>query len=218
VDKQRRAVAAHLEVCPMCRKEEVGIREMIGSFNSLPEETVSSDFNAKLLNRIASERFQETRSKAYKPKNAPIFGWSRAIPVVATACLVLAFVFTGGINILNDGPSQSVMVADNGNNMTNDYMTVDPTNNPNMKNVSSNGNFEVFQRHVDANWAFNKQLARTNRIKNYMNSLVGYNGNFGSSQNGLSSIIVNPEMPNVLMRLPFNQPTQTGNILVTGSH
>ncbi|HWR83643.1 MAG TPA: hypothetical protein VN285_10090 [Candidatus Deferrimicrobium sp.] len=52
--------------------------------------SVAGDFNSKLLNRIAHERFAETRTKAFLPRRAPFVLWRQAIPAfVATSLIVL---------------------------------------------------------------------------------------------------------------------------------
>ena len=157
-DKKNREVAAHLELCSDCRKEYSGMKEMVGALGKLSSETVTEDFNAKLLSRIAEERFKETRAKAYLPKSAPLFGWQKILPVVATACLVLAFVFTGGISILDNDDNGSVMVAVNnnaGDNLDDDYLTVLPNAD---RSYDLNSKNQAFAAHTKANWEFNKSL------------------------------------------------------------
>ena len=53
------------------RREEAVFESIRKASRELPEKTVSDDFNARLLDRIARERFAETRSSAYLPKAAP---------------------------------------------------------------------------------------------------------------------------------------------------
>ncbi len=197
------------------------MKEMIGALDKLSSETVTEDFNAKLLSRIAEERFKETRAKAYLPKSAPLFGWQKIVPVVATACLVLAFVLTGGISILDNDDNGSAMVAVNnnaGDNLDDDYLTVLPNADRSYDLDSKN---QAFAAHTKANWEFNKELARANRIKGYMNSLAGYSNGFTSRNSSLSSIIVNPERTTIVMLLPFGQQrlggSTTNQIMVTGN-
>lgn len=55
----------------------------------LPEYQVSEDFNARLLDRIAQERFAEVRSEAHMPKVAPRFMPSQLVPVLGVAVLAV---------------------------------------------------------------------------------------------------------------------------------
>jgi hypothetical protein len=179
----------------------------MGAIDKLPKTEVSADFNARLLNRIAQERFKETRTKAYLPKKAPSFGWSRLVPAVAATCLVLAVVLAGGINNLFDTPEQP-QVAETG--LDDSYFTVKPGDNPNLQNA--------YVQHVNANLDFEKELARANRIKNYMNSLTSHSRNYFSMQpTRLSSIIMNPERTTVVMRLPFGQQPLSNNFTVVNN-
>ena len=70
---QSQSIAEHLSNCPECQKEEEYFNNIIAASRLLPEFKVSDDFNNQLLSRIARERFQETRNKAYLPKNPPMF-------------------------------------------------------------------------------------------------------------------------------------------------
>ncbi len=169
VDRRNRAVKAHLKVCADCRREEVLSREIEGSIGKMAEHKVSDDFNSRLLNRIAEERFEETRKKAYHPKSAPVFGWAKIIPAVTTACLMLAFVFAGGLNVLNQPNDQPVLA---GEYYDDSYLTVQPDNNPNMKQpiepateLASVPRTEIAAEHAGSGWEFKRELERATRIK-----------------------------------------------------
>jgi hypothetical protein len=72
----------------------------------MPKVTVSEDFNARLLNRIAEERFAETRTNAhFPPKRVPMVRWQRAIPAVVTAAILLIAGVFGGADYLPFGGS-----------------------------------------------------------------------------------------------------------------
>nr|MBN2277918.1 zf-HC2 domain-containing protein [candidate division Zixibacteria bacterium] len=178
--RRLRAVREHLDGCPECRREEALINEISGATAGLPRYSVSSDFNSKLLNRIARERFQETRTKAYIPKRIPLFGWAKLIPAVASITMVIALVFYGGLGGLNTPPDQGVIIADNtddGDGLDDRYKYVQPESN------------HVLNQHVNSEWAFKKQVARASRIRALMNSLASQtdfkrdNIQFATSQN-----------------------------------
>jgi len=154
-------IAEHLVRCPECRREEAIFRELGNAMGKLPENKVSVDFNNRLLNRIAAERFRETRTKAYMPKHVPIFGWGKLIPVAATVSLVLAFVFLGGMNLLHLQDGTALMTqTDRANNGLDDrYMTVQPEPG------------HALTQHVNTDWAIKKQVAKAGRIRDLMNRL-----------------------------------------------
>lgn len=168
---RQRAVVHHLDSCPECRREEQIYRELALAKDKLERPTVSSDFNTRLLNRIAEERYQETRKKAYMPKEAPAFGMRTIVSVSAMACLVLAFVFAGGLSPFMTPDKAPVMAGaetalDAG--MDDRYLTVQPSPD------------HVLAQHVDQQWEFNRQMGRATRIRNYMNQLAGSNNDFGN--------------------------------------
>lgn len=212
---KRKAVAAHLQSCTECSREESFIREMSMAGRHLRTYQTAPDFNARLLNRIAEERFKETRSKAYfPPKKAPVFSWSRAIPVAATACLVLAFVLTGGVkNLLTDEPSPlAVEEISTGSGLDDRYLTVQPQGEHALaihKRTSAGS----------GQWAFQKELARVNRIKGFVNSLASQNSFDPYAGRGGEHMIM-PVNPRVYLEiilngqpltrpLPNNQSTNT---------
>jgi len=189
------SVKEHLDRCAGCRREEAVFRELNGSLNTLPEYHVSDDFNTRLLNRIAQERFKETRSRAYLPKRVPIFGWGRLIPAMATACLVLAFVFSGGLGIL-DNQDQPPTYANNGQGgeyLDDRYKDVQPDQT------------HVLIQHSQSNWVFQKQVAKANRIRNLMNQLASQSS-FGNTAQLAGSGYNYSNRP-LIMRLPFDRRT-----------
>jgi len=93
--RHNRAVSEHLLTCAACRREEAVYRQMVEAVAEVPQMGITEDFNSRLLNRIAQERFAETRTKAYMPKPAPLFLWRRVAPVLATFCLAVFVVFSG---------------------------------------------------------------------------------------------------------------------------
>jgi len=111
------------------RREEALFKSIKKACQELPQEKVSDDFNARLLDRVARERFAETRTQAHMPKAAPAFSWWRAVPVTVTTVVVLFVAASLLVQMGQDGPIQ--IAADPGN-LDNSYLTVQPDNNPNI--------------------------------------------------------------------------------------
>jgi len=150
-EKRSRAIADHLRECPGCRSEEFAAREIDGVIARLSGPRVSSDFNARLLDKVAKERFNETRSKAYLPKRrVPVVNLTRVSAVVAAACFVFAFIFAGGI--------EKIMPTD-------DLQQIAET-------VPLNDDYETVQPQSE-HWVFKEQLQRATRIKNLMDRVSG---------------------------------------------
>ncbi len=154
--RQKLAISEHLVDCEACRKEEATYRHMANAAQEMVRHSVSEDFNACLLNRIADERFAETRTKAYLPKAAPLMLWSRVIPVVAAACLA---VLLGVSAMIPSEDDQMPMIAEE-TDLDNSYLTVQPDSNPNMT------------VNMRQNWSLNGQLARAERANRISNSLT----------------------------------------------
>ncbi|UCD16205.1 MAG: zf-HC2 domain-containing protein [Candidatus Zixiibacteriota bacterium] len=164
-EARHRAIFEHLESCPECRRMEAGFREVNGALKKIPAAQISADFNSRLLSRITDERYREVRTKAFLPKQAPVIGMRRMAPVLATFCLMLAFVLTGGIEKLLV-PDQEYMVAQQDaplNELDNRYMTVTPDAG------------RTLSQHESKHWRFDRQVARANRVRGYMNQLAGAN-------------------------------------------
>lgn len=160
------AIREHLAGCALCRREEAMMRAMFTDAKVLPGPRVSDDFNAKLLHRIAQERFTETRTRAYMPRRAPVFSWPRLIPVAAiTALAVFAVVGSGyfgdrdGITTTSGPQAQ----------LDDSYLTAQPDQNPNMA-VS-----------IGKNWSFRSQIAQAERANKLTGSLTSHAG-FASSE------------------------------------
>lgn len=150
------AVSEHLSTCSDCRREESEYRSMLEALGQVPAFGVSDDFNNKLFNRIAEERFAETRSKAYLPTRAPLLGWTRLVPAVAAACLLLVV----GVMFLAGSPeSPSPMMASGPDSGTDEYLTAQPVNNPNMT------------ASLEKDWTLNTQIARAERLSRISRSV-----------------------------------------------
>jgi len=198
-DGQRMAIGKHLESCPDCRKELAVCRDFAGLMKELPPYRVSDDFNARLLDRIAEERLRPQKTKAFLPRRIPLFGRSRLIPAVAAACLILAFVFIGGLDRMFN-PDQTDMYTAENNGTSDEWFD-------RYKDVQPVEKHDMIQ-HAGANWEFKKQVARVNRIKQLMNQVSGQN-NFASGQN--QQVLGYYSLPagSVFFRKPFDAMPST---------
>jgi hypothetical protein len=167
------AVREHLSTCASCRQELIVYRSLRDAGRVEPAYTVSDEFNQRLLNRIARERFAETRTKAYMPRPAPWLSWTRWVPATVAAVLVAVV----GLTMLTPsadrpGDANRYSGLTGGDDA---YLTVQPVNNP---NVTS---------RMKRNWSLQDQLARTarlNRVSNHLASQTGFVvfGDRGNSQ------------------------------------
>lgn len=150
-------VSDHLSSCSSCRKEEAIYYSINKAYAEIPGYKISKDFNNKLLNRIAQERFSETRTKAYLPKPAPIIAWGKALPAVVTSFLVIIVALSSFSPLLKN--KAGLATADD-NKLDDSYLTVQPINNPNLT-VSMN-----------KSWSLDKQMARAERINRISNNMT----------------------------------------------
>jgi hypothetical protein len=124
---------------------------------------LSADFNTKLLNRIAQERFVETRTKAYLPKRAPLFMWRRVVPVLATVTMAVFSIISlsgGRIDLLTADHNGSAISA----GMTDAYLSAQPVGNPNMAS------------NLRKDWSLQSQFEQTARINRISGLLTSSNG------------------------------------------
>lgn len=124
--RKKLALSEHLATCADCRREEADYHTLSEVGAEIAGLNVSADFNTKLLNRVAQERFSETRTKAHLPKNAPLVRWTVVAPTVVTACMVFAFVMVGLQPASNDFGPGMAGIGDNS------YLTAQPLDNPNL--------------------------------------------------------------------------------------
>ena len=124
-----RKVSDHLTACDHCRSEEIHYRELRSNAGTINTYKVSDGFNNRLLDRIAKERFNETRTKAYLPKAAPSIIIRRVVPILVTACLAIVIIMS---NFTGDEESQPTNYASTNGQLDDSYRTVQPVNNPNM--------------------------------------------------------------------------------------
>jgi hypothetical protein len=177
--RRKLAMSEHLLTCSACRREEDIYQQMADSSGQLASVEISDGFNTRLLNRIAQERFAETRTQAYLPKAAPLFSWKRVAPVMLTACLAMFAVISLTPNddgsspmIAADDASQTILGSDG--DLDDLYLTVQPTTNPHMT------------VNMEKNWSLDRQFARAERIREISNSIIPA-GSFGGQQYQLTS-------------------------------
>ncbi len=207
--QRRQAVREHIDACPECRQEEAVFWEIKKSMSNRPEYKVSDDFNSKLLDRIAKERFRETRTKAYLPKRAPIFGQGKLIPAFASVCLVLVFVMFGGVNFVNspDEPVMYVGEETTGTELPDDYIIALP---------EEDKVPPVIVEHAKAGWVFKQKLAKANRMRNLMNRLASRNS-FGSGYSHSPDDQLVPASQSMIMRRPTGMQTNGRTHLISGN-
>ena len=161
--RKKLAVDEHLSTCALCRKEESLYNAMFAAKSEIGSLEVSNVFNNNLLNRIANERFAETRTKAYHPQRPPLMVWSKVVPAVVSAFVVvfaLVTLFSEGIM------SNRYNYASQNNNLDDSYLTVQPTNNPNMTK----------------DWSLDNHLARVERSNRISRNMM-QSGSFPGNQN-----------------------------------
>jgi hypothetical protein len=164
-------VSDHLATCEGCRTEEQHFRELLKGGKELNAYRVSDGFNNRLLDRIAHERFAETRTRPYFPKSAPSLLIRRLAPILVTAGLVVAVVIT------NFSPNKNSQTDDFavGDVQLDDYRTVQPVDNPNMSGML----------HKD--WTLGDQLARQDRINRISRQLTfDFPFNYYNQGNGVN--------------------------------
>lgn len=217
-DGQSDAIARHLTDCASCRRELAAYRTLTAVIETvrspmdthehtdadaaevpaLREYRVSGDFNTRLLNRIADERYAEVRSKAYLPKSAPHFTFAQAAPAFAAFALV-AFV---AINSLQTFPGAEPAPANTPSftaaeevepslgaalGLSDEYMTAAPIDNPTFaagvaparsrSTGAANGASMVagadnrYRYSTPGNWRFARELKRAQRFIEISNSL-----------------------------------------------
>jgi hypothetical protein len=206
--RRQRAVKDHLNACPGCRREEAMFWEINKTIRNLPERKVSDDFDSKLLDRIAKERFKETRTKAYLPKRAPVFGQGKLIPAFVSVGLVLAFVMFGGVDFMNSGDHSLAEYANvpTSSELDNSYAIVQPGN----SYVKPEQSLAV---HSQQAWTFKQKLAQANRMRALMNRLAGQNS-FGSGYSHSPDDQLVPVSQHFILRKPIGSAQ---NRLVSGN-
>jgi hypothetical protein len=119
--------------------------------------SVSKDFNAKLLNRVANERFLETRTKAYLPKHAPHVRWKQVIPAFVTTAAFAIVTFMSFWPGTQSDASKSLRV---GLGNDDSYLTVQPS--------QSRSGVDV----LDQDWSLSEVIARAEKLSKLSNNLI----------------------------------------------
>jgi hypothetical protein len=143
----------------------------------LPGMKVSKDFNADLLNRIAEERFAETRSRAYlPPTRVPSPRWMKVAPAMAAAMLVVAV----GIGMLAPEANLLTPPAGQSTGLDNRYLTAQPVSNPNAT------------LPLPSNWSLDRELQRSQRINQIFSTMTSNHGFVRQNQfqTGLQTVSV----------------------------
>ena len=162
--RRQLAIREHLSICSDCRKEAAFYSSMSSAGKQLTGLTVTAEFNTRLLDRIGLERFKETRTRAYLPRRVPVVGWRQVVPalsVVAVLALVAVYWYLPGAGVVSQNTASS-------EDPTGDlYLTVQPTDNPNMT------------APMRKDWSLNKQLRWSDRMARISNSITDQTG-FGN--------------------------------------
>lgn len=186
--RQQAVVKDHLASCPSCRREASYYSSLRVAAQELPRKTLSEDFNNRLLNRIAQERFQETRTRAYLPHRAPRVTWRTLAPVIVTACLALVVAgnFFHGDKLFTPNAPTSMLPT----SMDDRYLTAQPGSNPNL----------AVGLHQD--WSLRQQMARAERMEQISRGLANQYGfgNLHLTSGTMTTGSVNPTMSPFFLR------------------
>lgn len=184
--RNKLAVSEHLADCSSCRVQESQVRSLTEAYQEMPSMNVSDNFNAKLLDRVARERFAETRTKAMLPRTTvPIFSWGRVAPALATVASLLIVGFMA-FSPSGNTPIQGQQRADVSGDA---WLTAQPDANPNLT-VS-----------LKPNWSLEIEMARAERIRQFSTSIApgsGFANSFGSMSN------VSSNSSRSLGRIPYS--------------
>ncbi len=170
--RRKVAVGEHLSNCADCREELQRLRAISQGMTEVERYTVSEEFNARLLNRIAQERFAETRTNAhFPPRRVPWFRWERAIPAVVTAAVVLLVAILGGAEYLPFGGGTA--------------------NGPGVVGASLTGMFDraTFEQvqPMDKDWSLRDHMAQIDRVNRLSEKVTATPMTF-TTQNGVVRI------------------------------
>lgn len=130
--RQKEAVREQLAHDETLKREALIFRQIKDGCREFEDIKPSDDFNARLLNRIAAERFAETRTKAYLPARFP--GLWRRIAVPAMATVAMACFGLVGYSAWQVSPWQPQATAQHGEQQLGEddsYLYASAVNNPN---------------------------------------------------------------------------------------
>lgn len=131
--RQNEAVREQLAQDELLKRELLIFDQIKAGCRELEDLKLSDDFNARLLNRIAHERFAETRTKAYLPSRIP--GLWRRLAVPAMATVAIAFFGLVGYSAWQNLPEQSQATAQAGEQQLGEddsYLYASSDKNPNL--------------------------------------------------------------------------------------
>lgn len=159
--KRHDAVREHIAQDEHLQAEARAYGAIRKASEEIPEMKVSKDFNASLLNRIAEERFAETRTRAYLPSTrVPSPRWMKVVPALAATMLVVVV----GIGML--APDANLLSVPSGTStgLDNRYLTAQPVNNPNATVP------------LPSNWSLDRELQRSQRINQIFSTMTSNHG------------------------------------------
>lgn len=204
--RQHAAVREHVASCPSCKREHAIYASIQEAAQELPTEPIADDFNNRLLNRIAEERFAETRTKAFMPKRAPRFQWKSLVPVTVVAGLLAVVT----LNVYRPGrlgqpdqqmssllPTAGTPTAETPIHMDDRYLTAQPSGNPNVTVA------------MEESWTLNHKMAQTERLDQISRRLTSHRA-FVNQMTGNSMVSSQTAQPS--QRRFFQTPGVTFHI------
>jgi len=203
-EKRQKIVEEHLKNDPSLRADERAFRAMAKATEELPTQTTSDDFNARLLDRIARERFAETRSNAMLPQSRPPRPlWAKLAPVAVSAMLVALVALTSFDFSMSNQAGRS---DGNRDGLDDSYLWAQPDENPN------------FAVPVAATWSMEKELQRARQVRRIFSSLTSPDGFARDSRiNNLKQVAVrsdnrSPYVTNYYQVRPIQQVYRVSNV------
>jgi len=163
------AVREHLSNCATCRHEASLYTSIKQTSRELRAPKLADDFNVRLLNRIAQERFHETRTRAFLPHRAPRLAWRVVAPAMAATALVV--VVAVGV-MMGPGGESLVSRATVPAPLDDSYLTAQPLRNPNVA------------RGMNGDWSLTRQVAAAERLDRISHQLVDRHGFAGMYTGG----------------------------------
>ena len=164
--RQLLALREHLSSCADCRREAAMYESIREAAREMPRPKVSDDFNTRLLNRIAQERFAETRTQAYLPRRAPRLTWRVLAPV--TTVVMVGLVAAVSLLTLNDGAgTRTAAVAPAP--LDDSYLTAQPTSNPNWTASAQ-------PAAMESGWSLARQVVKAERFNQLTRRLTDRHG------------------------------------------
>lgn len=152
-------IKRHLDECVSCRRELEMVQSVQAMVKGMAPRKTSDDFTARVLSRVAQERFAETKSKAYLPGRIPLLGGVRLAMVSTVAVVVLALGIsfnTGHVFVSPSMPQATLTAPAPGSTGADDrYLTAQPTDNP------------LLNEHKSVS----RMIAQYNRWREYSKSL-----------------------------------------------